>query len=189
MCVLVHAVSVLHCLSFVSSVECVQSLISQSHANVVVTSLCVPAGGSDCRSDTSGRHTERCSQMKQQPRAACVCLSAGGVTEKVGGAARLGGGAEEVVGQDEVRQGGGHDAVAEEQSASVHRFAGREFALTRRVEECGIFYIGYEGPTLSNIMMRFSQCKVSDEWVVQLDKRSYVCTQECNRNSSPSCNL
>ena len=89
-------------------------------------------------------------------------MSADEVTEKVGRAARLGGGAVERVGQDETRQGGDLGEAVEGQSASVHRFAGREFTLTRPVQECGIFYIGYEGPTLSNMMMSFSHSKVGE---------------------------
>lgn len=157
---LASAVFVIHHLSLTSPVDRVQSLISHSHANVVVTSLCVPAGGSGDRTDTSDRHTECCSQTRQQAGAACVGFSTGGVTEEVGGAVRVGCGAEEGVGQDEMRQGDNLGEVEEGQSASVHRFAGREFTLTRCVQECAIFYIGYEGPTLNNIMMSFSQCKV-----------------------------
>lgn len=143
------------------SAEHVKSLISQSHTNVVVASLCVPAGGGPSAHPSDTRHTECCSHSRQPEGAACMHLLAGGVAQEVGGAVRLGGGAEEGVGREEVGQDGRHGATGEEQSVSVHRFAGREFTLTKGVQEYGIFYIGYESPTLSNIMMNFSQCKVS----------------------------
>ena len=158
--VLASAVSVLLWLPPVLSVEQLQVILSKSHANIVVASLCVPYGGSGCPSDTFGGYTQCCSQTRQQAGTAPLGLCAGRDAEQVERAGTVGDGAEEGGGRDGGRQNDDHGEVLEDQSVSVHRFAGREFTLSRRVQECGIFYIGYEGPTLNNIMMRFSQCKV-----------------------------
>ena len=159
-CDVLHATSCVAMFVPFGSVECVKSLISQSYTNVVVASLCIPAGGGPSGHPSGTRRTECCSQSRQTEEAACVCLSARGVTQEVGGEVELEGGAEESMGHEEVGQIGGQGVTAEEQSVPVHRFAGREFTLTKCVQEYGIFYIGYESPTLNNIMMNFSQCKV-----------------------------
>ena len=159
--VLASAVSVLLWLRPVLSVEQLQVILSKSHANIVVASLCVPSGGSGCPNDTFDGHTQCCSQTRQPAGAASsLGLCTGRDAEQVVRTVTVGDGAEEGGGRDGGRQNDDHGEVEEDQSVSVHRFAGREFNLSRRVQECGIFYIGYEGPTLNNIMMRFSQCKV-----------------------------
>lgn len=154
------AVSVLLWLPPVLSVEQLQVILSKSHANIVVASLCVPSGGSGCPKDTFGGHTQCCSQTRQQAGAASLGFCTGRDAGQVERAVTVEGGAEEGGGRDGERKNEDHGVVEEDQSVSVHRFAGREFTLSRHVQECGIFYIGYEGPTLNNIMMRFSQCKV-----------------------------
>ena len=98
--VLASAVSVLLWLPPVLSVEQLQVILSKSHANIVVASLCVPYGGSGCPSDTFGGYTQCCSQTRQQAGTAPLGLCTGRDAEQVERAGTVGDGAEEGGGQD-----------------------------------------------------------------------------------------
>ena len=37
---------------------------------------------------------------------------------------------------------------------------GRSFELVKPVEEHRVFYIGIEGPTLTNLMLNYNKCQV-----------------------------
>ena len=37
---------------------------------------------------------------------------------------------------------------------------GRTFELRKPIEECQVFYVGYEGPNLTNLILNYNKCQV-----------------------------